>query len=56
MLTEAVDALRTGQTGAAQEALEEVETIALDRSMPQSEGGTEIIDPLVADICKARKS
>jgi hypothetical protein len=56
MLTVAVDALHTGHTGAAQEALEQAETMALDRSVPQSEGSMQITDPLVADISQARQS
>lgn len=54
MLTVAVDALQVHHTGAAQEALEQAETMALDRSVPQSEGDVSITDPLVTDISQAR--
>ena len=56
MLGVAVDALHVRHTGAAQEALEQAETMALDRSVPQSEGSTQITDPLVADISGARQA
>jgi hypothetical protein len=56
MLTVAVDALQARHTGAAQEALEQAETMALDRSVPQSEGSTPITDPLVTDISQARQA
>jgi hypothetical protein len=54
MLTVAVNALQAGHTGAAQEALEQAETMSLDRSVPQSEGSSQITDPLVTDISQAR--
>lgn len=56
MLTVAADALQAHHTGAAQEALEQAETMALDRSVPQSEGGMPIADPLVTDIFQARQA
>jgi hypothetical protein len=56
MLTVAVDALQAHHTGAAQEALERAETMALDRSVPQSEGRTQITDPLVTDIYESRQA
>ena len=56
MLTIAVGALQTRHTGAAQEALEQAETMALDRSVPQSESSTQITDPLVTDIFQARQA
>jgi len=56
MLTAAIDALQEHHTGQAQEALEQAETMALDRSVPQSEGSMPITDPLVTDIAQAREA
>jgi hypothetical protein len=56
MLTVAVSALQAHHTGEAQEALEQAETMALDRSVPQSEGNSQITDPLVTDIFQARQA
>jgi hypothetical protein len=36
--------------------LEQAETMALDRSVPQSEGNSQITDPLVTDIFQARQA
>jgi len=54
MLTAAVNALQAGHTGEAQEALEQAETQALDRAVPQSQGNMPITDPLVTRISQAR--
>jgi len=54
LLTDATRALHSGRTGEAQEALERAESLALDRSVPQSEGNNEITDPMIADIARAR--
>jgi len=54
MLNAAISALQAGRTGEAQEALEQAETQALDRSVPQSEGTMPITDPLVTRISQAR--
>ncbi|GLR65412.1 hypothetical protein GCM10010909_00900 [Acidocella aquatica] len=47
---------RAGQTGEAQEALEQAETRALDRSVPQNACNNMIMDPLVTDISQARQA
>jgi len=49
-------ALMAGETGQAQEALEDAETQALDRSVPYSAGGQAISDPVVNDIYQARQA
>jgi hypothetical protein len=54
MLTDAVSALQAHRTGEAQQALEQAETQALDRSVPQSQGNLPITDPLVTRISQAR--
>lgn len=56
LLTDAMTALRAHHTGEAQEALEQAESLALDRSVPQSAGIVPSADPLVADISQARRA
>ncbi len=54
MLTAAMNALQANRTGEAQEALEQAETMALDRSVPQSQGNMSSNDPLITNISQAR--
>jgi hypothetical protein len=54
LLLDARHALQTGQTGAAQEALERAETRVLDRSVPQGEERVLAEDPLTAATGQAR--
>ncbi len=54
LLLDARHALQTGQTGAAQEALERAETRALDRSVPQGDERVVAADPLTAATNQAR--
>ena len=56
LLADASTSLQAGRTGEAQEALEQAETRALDRSVPQSAGDNAISDPLVNDIYLARQA
>ncbi len=56
LLAAANAALQAGRTGEAQEALEQAETRALDRSVPQNSGENPISDPLVNDISQARQA
>ena len=55
-LDAASSALMAGQTGKAQEALEDAETQALDRSVPYNAGGQPVTDPVVSDISQARQA
>ena len=52
-LTVARSALTAGQTGRAQAALEDAETLALTRSVPYSAGGQPASSPLVKTINSA---
>lgn len=54
LLTAAISALQAHRTGEAQEALEQAETLALTRAVPQSEGNMPITDPQVTRISQAR--
>lgn len=54
MLDAAATALAAGRTGEAQEALEEAETRALDRSVPYHDNNKAIGDPVVTEISQAR--
>ncbi len=56
MLTAAVNALQARHTGEAQEALEQAESMALNRSVPQDQGNMPITDPLITDISQARSA
>ncbi len=53
LLAIARSAIASGQTGAAQEALERAETRALDRSVPPSQAHTPSADPVVAALSAA---
>lgn len=55
-LNAAVQALMAGKTGAAQAALEDAETQQLDRSVPYTQGGQAITDPVAQDIYQARQA
>ncbi|HTU53919.1 MAG TPA: hypothetical protein VMF62_08095 [Acetobacteraceae bacterium] len=52
-LTVARSALTAGQTGRAQAALEDAETLALTRSVPYNAGGQPATSPLVSNISAA---
>ena len=54
LLATAESALKAGHTGAAQEALEEAETRALDRSVPYNDNDKSISGPVVDNITAAR--
>lgn len=56
LLADATGALQAGRTGEAQEALEQAESLALNRSVPQGDGNIQITDPLVTDISQAREA
>ncbi len=56
LLTAASTALAAGQTGQAQEALEEAETRALDRSVPYNDYNKPVDDPLIDEITEARQA
>lgn len=56
LLDAAKAALTAGRTGEAQEALEEAETRALDRSVPVGDAHNAITSPLITDIYQARQA
>ncbi len=56
LLDAATAALTAGHTGQAQEALEEAETRALDRSVVASDQTQAISDPVVTNIYQARQA
>lgn len=55
LLRDAKSALQSGQTGEAQEALEEAETRALTRSVPYNAGNQAIQGPVVTALSQARQ-
>lgn len=56
ILAAAVSALKAHHTGEAQEALEQAETLALDRTVAQSGANMPSNDPLIIDISEARNA
>ncbi len=56
LLLVARQALQSGQTGAAQQALEQAETRLLDRSVPPSRASEPIRGPLVSQVGNARQA
>jgi len=56
LLDDASAALMAGRTGEAQEALEQAETLALDRSVPYNDYKQAITDPVVSAISQARQA
>ena len=56
LLAAASAALAKGQTGAVQEALEQAETRALDRSVAYNDYTRPIDDPLIDEISQARQA
>ena len=56
LLTSANQSIASGQTGAAQEALEQAETQLLQRSVPQTQTDYTSTDPVVAQISQARQA
>ena len=56
LLDDASTALKAGHTGEAQEALEEAETQALDRSVPYNDYKQAIAGPVVSAISQARQA
>jgi hypothetical protein len=54
LLVAALQSLSNGQTGTADEALEQAETNILDRSVPQTQTDYTNNDPIVSQITQAR--
>jgi len=56
LLTSANQSIASGQTGTAEEALEQAETQILQRSVPQTQTDYTSTDPVVAQIAQARQA
>ena len=56
LLTSANQSIAAGQTGTANEALEQAETQLLQRSVPQTQTDFTSVDPVVAQIGQARQA